>query len=150
MAPVISYRATYPFGVPPGELWTAMSRTDRFEVLWSWLHDFRHEGPGLVDGAVLRGTVIPPVPYRMRVEVHLVRCEPCRSIDAEVHGDLEGRGTLVIDPDGTGSKVGVAWTVEMMRPEMRLADRVAHPLLAWGHDRVVDLTVRSFRRHVEQ
>jgi hypothetical protein len=29
---------------------------------------------------------------------------------------------------------------------MRVASRVAHPLLQWGHDRVVDVTVARFRR----
>ncbi|MDA8182818.1 MAG: hypothetical protein M0035_00035, partial [Actinomycetota bacterium] len=42
----------------------------------------------------------------------------------------------------------VAWSIEMMQAPMRLADRVAHPLLCWGHDRVVDMTVAGFRRHV--
>ncbi len=38
----------------------------------------------------------------------------------------------------------------MMQRPMRLADRVAHPLLQWGHDRVVDVTVTGFRRHLER
>ncbi len=36
----------------------------------------------------------------------------------------------------------------MQRP-MRIACRFGYPLLKWGHDRVVELTVSSFRRHVE-
>jgi len=32
---------------------------------------------------------------------------------------------------------------------MRSVARFAHPLLRWGHDRVVDATVASFRRQVE-
>jgi hypothetical protein len=49
---------------------------------------------------------------------------------------------------GAGSVVEVAWAVEMMQTAMRLADRFTHPLLQWGHDRVVDLTVAGFRRRL--
>jgi hypothetical protein len=44
----------------------------------------------------------------------------------------------------------VAWTVEMMQRPMRLADRMAHPLLQWGHDRVVEITVAGFRRRLSR
>jgi hypothetical protein len=37
----------------------------------------------------------------------------------------------------------------MMQTPMRITSRFAHPLLRWGHDRVVEITVRSFRRHLE-
>jgi len=37
--------------------------------------DFRAGGGGLVNGNVLHGTVIPPVPYRLRVTVLLQRCD---------------------------------------------------------------------------
>ena len=36
----------------------------------------------------------------------------------------------------------------MMQRPMRLAARVAHPVLRWGHDRVVEMTVNGFRRHL--
>jgi hypothetical protein len=33
---------------------------------------------------------------------------------------------------------------------MRLAGRVGRPLLQWGQDRVVDMTVAGFRRRIER
>jgi hypothetical protein len=36
----------------------------------------------------------------------------------------------------------------MMQRPMRVAARVAPPVLRWGHDRVVDATVAGFRRHL--
>jgi hypothetical protein len=36
----------------------------------------------------------------------------------------------------------------MMQRPMRLAARVAYPLLRWGHDRVVEATVAGFRRQL--
>jgi hypothetical protein len=70
-------------------------------------------------------------------------------IHAAVHGDLEGRADLVLESDGGGTLATAAWTIEMMQLPMRVAARFTHPLLRWGHDRVVDATVASFRRQVE-
>jgi hypothetical protein len=38
----------------------------------------------------------------------------------------------------------------MMQRPMRIAARVAHPILCWGHDRVVEATVQSFSRVLER
>ena len=73
--------------------------------------------------------------------------EPARRVDATVHGDLEGEARLVFTPSATGTIAEVSWTIEMMQRPMRLAARVAGPLLRWGHDRVVEATVAGFRRH---
>lgn len=129
-------------------MWRTIQEVDQFESWWPWLEDFRLEGDVLQSGAVLHGVVAPPVPYRMRIEVELTRCDPEHAIDALVRGDLEGEASLEIDPHGAGSVVEVAWRVEMMQGPMRLADRFAHPLLQWGHDRVVELTVAGFRRRL--
>ena len=84
----------------------------------------------------------------MRIEVVITRCEPHHSIEALIHGDLEGAAALELCERGVGTEVDLAWTVEMMQTPMRLADRLAHPVLQWGHDRVVDLTVSGFRKRL--
>jgi hypothetical protein len=38
----------------------------------------------------------------------------------------------------------------MMQRPMRIANRLARPLLVRGHDAVVQATVRGFRRQLEQ
>lgn len=125
-----------------------MEEVDQFETWWPWLDEFHLEGDALMTGAVLHGVVAPPLPYRMRIQVELVACDPPHDIEALVHGDLEGEARLWMRPDGAGSNVEVAWTVEMMQRPMRLASRMAHPLMQWGHDRVVELTVAGFRRRL--
>lgn len=147
--PVIEYRREFRFAISPTKVWEAIGRVDQFESWWPWLEEFRLEGGTLKEGAVLHGAVVPPLPYRMRVRVELVRCEMPTLIDATVHGDLEGEARLRVRPHGSGSGVEVAWTIEMMQLPMRIASRFAHPLLVWGHDRVVEITVASFRRHAE-
>jgi hypothetical protein len=85
----------------------------------------------------------------MRLRVELIRCVRARAIDARVEGDLTGEATLRLRPDADGTRAEVAWTVEMQQRAMRLASRMAHPVLQWGHDRVVEVTVAGFRRRIE-
>ena len=146
--PVITYRRDYEFPNSPSDLWEAIGEVDHFEDWWPWLTELRLEGGMLKKGSVLRGVVAPPLPYRMRIEVELTGCFPPRRMEALIHGDLEGEASLDIHPAGVGSNVEVTWTVEMMQGPMRLADRMAHPLLQWGHDRVVEITVAGFRKRL--
>jgi uncharacterized protein YndB with AHSA1/START domain len=145
---VIDYRRSFDFDVTPDELWDAISDPRRFETWWGWLGQLRVDGDGLSDGTILTGTVSPPVPYRMVVRVRLERCERPVHIDAAVDGDLRGSARLHLEPTAVGTSAEVAWRIEMMQRPMRMAARVAAPLLRWGHDRVVDMTVHGFRRHL--
>jgi uncharacterized protein YndB with AHSA1/START domain len=146
--PVITYRREYEFPVSPAELWDAIEEVDQFETWWPWLEEFRLEGDALEAGAVLHGVVAPPLPYRMRIQVELTEYERPHRMKALIHGDLEGNASLLVRPNGAGSIVEVAWEVEMMQRPMRMASRMAHPVLQWGHDRVVELTVAGFRRRL--
>jgi Polyketide cyclase / dehydrase and lipid transport len=145
---VIEYQRTFAFPVRAERLWTAMAQFDSFSAWWSWLREFSVDGVGLVAGTELHGVVEPPLPYRMRLDVVLDDCEPERRIGAAIHGDLEGTAVLRLECDDDETVVHVAWTIEMMQMPMRLAARFGHPLLRWGHDRVVDATVEGFRRHL--
>ena len=142
-APVIEYRETHDFTIPPEALWAAIEGVDSFGGWWGWLQEFHLDGDGLRAGSVLHGVVAPPLPYRMRVRVDILGSVPNRSIEAEVHEDLEGVASLEMHPVATGTRVDIGWTVEMMQRPMRLASRFANPLLQWGHDRVVEMTLRG-------
>ena len=146
--PVITYEHGYDFPLHPEALWDALEEVDQFALWWPWLEEFRLEGNSLVSGALLYGVVAPPLPYRMRVQIELTRCEKPGTIEALVHRDLEGEASISLRPQGDGAHVEVAWTVEMMQRPMRLADRMAHQTLKWGHDRVVENTVAGFRRRL--
>jgi uncharacterized protein YndB with AHSA1/START domain len=145
---VIDYRDTFDLPASPVDVWAAVEDIDRFESWWGWLREFRIEGGGLVAGAVLHGVINPPLPYRMRLRVELRECIPAQRVEACVHGDLEGSARLLLEPNGDGTRASVDWTIEMMQRRMRLAARIGHPLLRWGHDRVVDATVAGFRRQL--
>ena len=147
---MITYQRGFAFAVTPDELWARIEETDEFERWWPWLSDLRVEGDGLATGTVLSGVVAPPLPYRMRIRVELDRCDPPHAVDATVGGDLTGEARLRLQPTAEGTRAEVAWDIEMRQPAMRLADRFGHPLLQWGHDRVVAITVAGFRRRIER
>lgn len=144
---VVEYRKQHRFARPREEVWAAIADLDRFERRWGWLGQFRVEGDGLATGSVLHGTVDPPMPYRMRVAVAIDACTPTERVDATVSGDLIGQAAIRLHelPGGRTTIVTADWTVEVMQRSMRLAALCAHPLLRWGHDRVVDSTVNAFR-----
>lgn len=147
--PVIDFAGSFFLDPPPGAVWSAIERFDRFETWWPWLSELSVEGPGLESGAVLHGVVAPPVPYRMCIDVELTSCARGRAVDAVVRGDLRGPAHLRLRPEGRGTRAEVDWSVEMLQAPMRLASRFAYPLLRWGHDRVVDATLVGFRRQLE-
>ena len=147
-APVLTYRNAFAFDLSPDRLWHQIEAFDRFEGWWPWLTDLTITGEGLSTGSILRGTVNPPLPYRMRLRIELVSCTPFEALDARIDGDLTGDAHLRFYPDGKGTLIDVSWTVEMQQPAMRLASRISRPLLQWGHDRVVEMTVAGFRRRI--
>jgi carbon monoxide dehydrogenase subunit G len=144
----MTYQGRHEFPVPVSEMWEIIQEVDQFEGWWPWLEDFTLVGSPLRAGSVLTGVAAPPLPYRMRLQVELTRCEAPCAIEASIHGDLEGKATLELHQRGTGTEVDVTWTVEMMQAPMRMADRLAHPVLQWGHDRVVEITIAGFRKRL--
>jgi hypothetical protein len=145
---VIECDRTFEFSVPVEQLWATMSQVESYPSWWSWLHEFSVDGVGLESGSTLHGVVVPPLPYRMRLDVVLHESVPHRFISAFVHGDLEGTAHLDFETDRSATLVHAVWNIEMMQRPMRLAARVGYPLLQWGHDRLVDATVDGFRSHL--
>jgi len=145
---VIDYHGEFVFPLPPEQLWAYLERVERFEQHAGWLSEFRVEGNGLATGSVLCGVITPPLPYRMRLQVDLEQCERPTLIVASVHGDLEGRAQLLFAAVDGATRVEATWRIEMMQRPMRIAARRAHRLLRWGHNRVVEMTVRGFRGHL--
>jgi hypothetical protein len=145
---VIDYTGTFAFSASPSAVWATMEEVDQFERWWAWLGHLTLEGDGLRTGSVLRGTVTPPLPYRMRIRVEVVQCVPGCLIKALVCDDLQGVAQLALNKTDYGTDVDVSWNIEMMQTPMRVAARVAHPLMQWGHDRVVEATVKNFEAEV--
>jgi hypothetical protein len=142
----VEYQGSFWFPVTPAQIWATVEQFDLYESWWAWLADFRADDGALVDGNVLHGTVIPPVPYRLRLDVLLQRRDRPRLIEATIGGDLRGPATLRLEAAGDGTHAEVEWSPQMHSAPLRLAAHVAYPVTRWGHDRVVDMAVAGFRR----
>src|SRR3954462_4528348 len=86
----IRYTGEFWFPVPVEHFWRAIEDFDRYPEWWPWLHDFRTDTGGLVDGNILRGTVAPPIPYRVHLQVRLHSCVRLSVTKATLGGDLGG------------------------------------------------------------
>jgi hypothetical protein len=146
---VVEFAGSFLLPASPERVWSSLGRFDLYETWWPWLKEVRIDGAGLEDGSTLDGTVVPPLPYRMRVHITFVECTHARAIRAAVTGDLRGDGRLLLTPKGDATRADVTWTIEMMQTPMRVVSRVARPLLLWGQDRVVEATLAGFSRHLE-
>lgn len=140
------HRASFWFPVAPSDLWDTIERFDEFESWWPWLWSFTADAAGLVDGNVLHGTVVPPVPYRLRLDVRLERCRRPHRVEATVAGDVAGPTVLRLEPVGDGTRVDMSWSLTMHSAPLRLGARCAYPLMRWGHDRVVVMAAAGFGR----
>src|SRR5258708_37869801 len=90
----VEYQGEFWFPVTPDQLWVMAGRFDQFESGWGWLRDFRTERDGLVAGNVLHGTISPPVPDRVRLDVRLEGCHRRPRGGATVDCVLSGRARL--------------------------------------------------------
>jgi hypothetical protein len=123
-------------------VWDAIGDLDQVG-LWGWLHDLRADGPCLVTGSVLHGVVVPPLPYRICLDVEFVDCVRPSHVDATVAGDLVGDAHLRLRRDGSDTEIDASWRLEMRQPAMRIAARVMPSAMRWGHDRVVAASVAA-------
>jgi hypothetical protein len=132
------------FPVGQDELWAVLAHTDDFPRWWPWLDGF--EADGLHDGARARFSVRPPLPYRLHLTAVLGRVEPAHCIEAAIDGDLTGTARLELAPAPGGSEARLVWSLQLRRPLLVAAERVARPAMVWGHDRIVSVGVHQFRR----
>lgn len=142
----VDYRGAFWFPVGPDELWGTIERFDQFESWWVWLRKFDADTDGLIAGNALHGTVVPPVPYRLRLDVRLEQCLRPRLVQATVGGDVRGSAEMRMEPVDDGTWVSVAWSLDMVSTALRVAARVAYPLMYWAHGRVVEMAVAGFRQ----
>jgi len=129
--------------VPPATLWAHVSRVEHFQEWWPWLRRF--EGRALAADQRWGCTVQPPLPYQVRFTIDLHEVEAPVSARGSVSGDIEGWAQLRIGPHGEGSDVRLTAELAPSNGFLRLAGRLAPPIVRFGHDWVLDAAARQFR-----
>jgi uncharacterized protein YndB with AHSA1/START domain len=138
------YDRRFEFAVSPETFWTTVSRTESYPNWWTWLRSF--ESDGLHDGAHTECVIQAPLPYALRVAIHVERAVPPERIETRVTGDLEGPARLEIAPTPSGCTARLVWSLELREPWLARIARFTRPVLTWAHDRVISSGVRQFER----
>jgi len=139
-----TFDKSWAFPATPEQVWDVLTRTEDYRRWWPWLAVL--ESDGLREGATARCVVRPPLPYRLHFDVHVDRVEPARTLDARVTGDLQGPAQLELASDPAGCTVRLSWEVQLASRRLQRVARIGRPVMQWGHDLVVDMGVRQFRR----
>lgn len=129
----------------PESVWRVLSDVERWILWWRCLEvsEVLSEGEQPADGdspaagSVYRHTVRTPFGYRLRYEIRVTGIESHRSVDAEVSGDLVGRGRAVAEAAGDEATVRFLWLVAVSKPWMRRLSPVARPAFTWAHRRLM-------------
>ncbi len=138
---------TYDFATPAKDLWAAFARVDAYRDWWPWLRSI--DGDGLVPGGVTRAVIWAPVPWMIRLRLTVTEVVVGRRVDVAVAGDLEGPAILEVataPDDDARATARLAWQLAPASSALRLASRVARPVLQGGQDWVVSVGVGQFRR----
>jgi quercetin dioxygenase-like cupin family protein/uncharacterized protein YndB with AHSA1/START domain len=91
------------------------------------------DGPPEV-GRVSRQHFKGRLPYTLRTTSTIVRLERPGLVEAQVDGDLRGRGLWTLSPRAGGTHVRFDWTVSADRPLLRRLTPVLRPLFRWNHN----------------
>jgi uncharacterized protein YndB with AHSA1/START domain len=132
------------FDATPDAVWGVLSRPQDFPRWWTWLR--RIDADGLTEGTTVRALIRAPIPWSLRLSLHIERVVPGERIDVRAGGDLEGPASLELAAHGSGTEARLVWDLE---PRGRLDHAfglVTRPVLQWGQDWVVNTGARQFQR----
>jgi hypothetical protein len=133
----------YGFEATREEMWALMADVGRYRSRWPWLRRF--EAPqGLVEGAVWRCRVQPPLPYSVRFTVTLDEVVELDRIRATIGGDIEGSAGLTLRDDPRGCELDLVSSLAPRHPGLRALAVVGRPLIRFGHDWVLDTGAKQF------
>jgi uncharacterized protein YndB with AHSA1/START domain len=75
------------------------------------------------------------LPYTLKTESTITLLERPEKVEADVVGDLRGRGVWTLtERDGGGTHVRFDWTVLADRPLLKRLTPVLRPLFRWNHN----------------
>ena len=144
MPDAFHYDRRFEFAVSPETFWATVSRTERYPEWWTWLREF--DSDGLHDGARAKCVIRAPLPYALRVAIHVERAVAPERIETRVTGDLEGPARLEIAPTPSGCAARLVWSLELREPWLARIARFTRPVLTWAHDRVISSGVQRFEQ----
>lgn len=118
---------------PPEAVYGALADARTYPDWWRPVYlDVVADGPPAL-GAVAHQHFKGYLPYHLRTRARITRLEPNHLIEAEVDGDLRGRGMWTLTPTATGTHVRFDWIVFADRRLLRWLTPVLRPVLRANH-----------------
>jgi hypothetical protein len=133
----------FQFDVERATVWAAITRTDQYRQWWPWLHEF--DGSAFAEGVRWHCVVKPPLPYTLHFDVVLINVIDHDVVRARIEGDITGWAQLTAIDHDTGCELRLTSELSPADRVLRLVARVARPVVAFGHDWVLDTGSRQFR-----
>ena len=119
---------------PPEAVFDAIADARTYPEWWRPVYiSAEADGPPAV-GAVSRQHFKGRLPYKLSTTSTIVRLERPTTIEADVEGDLRGKGLWTLTPRDGGTHVRFDWRVFADRPLVRRLTPVLRPLFRWNHN----------------
>ena len=119
---------------PPESVFEAIADARTYPEWWRAVYlEAESDGPPEL-GRVSRQYFKGRLPYRLRTTSQIVRLEPPRIVEADVAGDLSGRGLWTLTPTAGGTHIRFDWHVNADRPLLRRLTPILRPLFRWNHN----------------
>jgi uncharacterized protein YndB with AHSA1/START domain/quercetin dioxygenase-like cupin family protein len=123
---------------PAEAVFDAISDARSYPDWWTPVYlDVESDGPAAV-GKESRQHFKGRLPYHLRTRSTITRLEAPRLIQADVVGDLAGRGTWTLTPNDGATHVRFDWEVHADRRLLKLLTPVLRPLFRWNHDWAIE------------
>jgi uncharacterized protein YndB with AHSA1/START domain len=118
---------------PPEAVFDALADARTYPEWWRPVYlEVQADGPPAV-GRVSRQRFKGRLPYRLQTTSTIVALDRPRRIEADVVGDLSGKGVWTLTPREGGTHVRFDWQVDADRPLLRYLTPVLRPLFRWNH-----------------
>ncbi len=121
---------------PIEKVWEAIYHSERWPDWWKGVESVAQLKPGNEKGigARRRFTWKSQLPYRLTFEMETTRVEKPLLLEARASGELEGKGTWHLQPQGPFTLICYDWNVRTAKPWMNFLAPIARPLFRWNHD----------------
>jgi uncharacterized protein YndB with AHSA1/START domain len=106
------------------------------------------DGPPEV-GRVARQHFKGKLPYTLRTESRILRLEPPETIEADVTGDLRGRGLWTLTERDGATHVRFDWRVFADRALLRRLTPVLRPVFRWNHNWAIERAIAGLEPYVQ-
>jgi uncharacterized protein YndB with AHSA1/START domain len=123
---------------PPEAVFDALADARTYPSWWRPVYlEAEADGPPRV-GGISRQHFKGRLPYHLRTESRTTRLERPTTLEADLTGDLRGRGLWTLTPQNGGTHVRFDWRVYADKPILRFLTPVLRSLFRWNHSWAIE------------